>query len=294
MKKKKTGVFEIVNGAVLALIGFICLYPLLYVIFASFSSPSQLSAHRGPLWAPLGFTLEGYKILLQNSMIYTGYLNTLIYVIAGTATSLFLTVIAAFITSRKKWMWSNVIMAMITVHMFFQGGMIPFYIMIRDIGLLNTRGAIILSGALSVFNLIVLRTAMVTVPESLEESAKLDGASDVVILWYIILPVIKAALAVQVLFYAVGRWNEWFNAMIFLKDQNLYPLQLVLRDILLQSDMQSMAGSIGNAANPTDVNQYHDLVKYSTIVVATVPILCVYPFLQRYFVKGVMVGSIKG
>lgn len=292
--RSRFSTFHFINGVAMILLGLICLYPLLYVVFASFSTPSMLAANRGFLYAPLGFTLEGYKILLKNPMIYTGYFNTIIYVVAGTVCSLFLTVIAAFITSRKKWMWSGPVMALITVHMFFQGGMIPFYILIRDIGLLDTRLAIILPGALSVFNLIVLRTAMLTVPESLEESARLDGASDVIILWHIILPVIKAALAVQVLFYAVGRWNEWFNAMIFLKNQNLYPLQLVLRDILLQGDMQSMAGSVGNAANPTDVNQYQDLVKYTTIVVATVPILCIYPFLQKYFVKGVMVGSIKG
>ena len=188
----------------------ICVYPLLYVLFASFSDPSQLAAHRGLLVKPLGFTFKGYEMVLQNQNILTGYANTLFYVVVGTFVNIMATSVAAYLMSRKRWAWSVPLMMMATFYMFFKGGLIPSYLLVKDLGLMNTRWALIIPSAITVWNLIILRTAFASVPDALEESARIDGASELRILFNIIIPVSKAAIAVQVLYYAVWHWNEWF------------------------------------------------------------------------------------
>ncbi|MGL6173273.1 MAG: carbohydrate ABC transporter permease [Cellulosilyticaceae bacterium] len=286
-------IFNIFNVAFLSLVMVITIYPFLYVIFASFSEPSRLMQQRGLLLAPLGFTIEGYKMVFANPSIISGYGNTIIYVVLGTALNLFATSLAAYGLSRKDVYWAKYIMMMITFTMFFGGGMIPTYLLMKNLHLLNTRWVLIIPGAVAVWNLIIMKTSFEGIPASLEEAAKIDGANELVILWKIILPLSKATLAVMALFYAVGHWNSWFSAMIYLRDRELYPLQLILREILILNDTSNMQ-TITDQSQLSDFNQYKTLVQYCTIIVATGPILLVYPFLQKYFVKGVLVGGVKG
>ncbi len=292
-KKSKIHVFDLINGLIMVLLSVVCIYPLYYVLMASFSNPTDLMAHQGLLLYPLGGgTLGGYEMVLQNPNIATGYFNTLIYVTGNTVLSLILTVLAAFVVSRKKWMWCRPMTFMITLHMFVGGGLIPFYMLVNDLGMINTRWALIIPGALSVWNMIVLRTAMEGVPESLLEAAQIDGANDLVVLCKVVIPVIMPAIAVQVLFYAVASWNAWFNASIFIDDRQLMPLQLIMREILLSNDTQSLQGM--NSTALLDRANYMQLTKYCVVIVSTLPILVAYPFVQKYFVKGIMVGSVKG
>ncbi len=299
--KKTVGerIFNCINITFLTILAIACLYPMLYVLFASFSDPIELMKHRGLMLRPLGFTIEGYKLVFKNPSITTGYLNTLFYVTAGTAINLFMTSLGAYVLSRKNVLWKNAIAFMITITMLFSGGLIPFYLLVKSLGMVNTRWALIIPGAISTYNLFVMRTSFASIPDSLEESAKIDGANDFIILFRIILPLSKAVLAVMTLFYAVGHWNAWFNAMIFLRKRELFPLQLILREILIANDMQSMSNleglvDVSVQANADIVYFARLLVQYCTIIVATLPILFLYPFVQKYFVKGVMIGSLKG
>ena len=292
-KKRRLSLFPIVNGFVMILLSIICIYPLLYVLFASFSDPTELMAHQGLLLYPLGGgTLGGYEMVLKNPNILTGYMNTIIYVAGNSAMSLFMTLLAAFVVSRKSWMWCKGLTFMITLHMFVGGGIIPFYMLINDLGMINTRWALIIPGALSVWNMIVLRTAIEGVPASLIDAAQIDGANDLVVLLKVVVPVIKAALAVQILFYIVAAWNAWFNASMFITDRSLMPLQIILREILLSNDIQSLEGM--KTSELLNLANYMQLTKYCVIIVSTVPVLLAYPFLQKYFIKGLMVGSVKG
>ncbi|WP_291956751.1 carbohydrate ABC transporter permease [Mahella sp.] len=236
-------------------------------------------------------SLKGYELVFQDPNIISGFLNTLLYVGVGTALGLVLTIMGAYVLSRKGLYWNSLVMKLIVFTMYFQGGLIPFFIMVKNMGLMDSRLAIILPTAVNTWNLIVMRTAFATVPDSLIESAKLDGASEWRTMWVIAVPVIQATVAVIALFYAVGRWNEWFNPSLFLTSKDKWPLQLLLREILLKNSTQAMTqlGSVGQSQQ----EMYRLLVKYCTIMVATVPILVVYPFLQRYFIHGVMIGSIK-
>ncbi|WP_455616276.1 carbohydrate ABC transporter permease [Eisenbergiella sp.] len=292
IRSKSTGykVFTVFNYVLLILIGFLCLAPMLHTIFASFSEPGPLSAHIGFIFRPLGFTLNGYKLVFQNPNIYTGYVNTIIYVICSTLLGTALTITSGFVLSRKNLLLKNQMMFFLAFTMMFNGGMIPFYMVVRNLGMLDTRWALIIPGCVNVFNIIIMRTSMAEIPDSLEEAARIDGAGSMTIMTRIVVPLSKATIAVVVLFYAVGQWNAWFNASIFLQDRSLYPLQLILRDILIQNDASQM--------NRSDLENnlaiYKDLIKYCTTVIATLPILCVYPFVQKYFVKGVMIGSVKG
>ena len=283
-------IFDIGNAVFLGILTLIFLYPM-YVIMAAFSDPARFVSHTGLLWLPEGFSLAGFKMVLRTASIVTGYGNTVLYVIAGTALNILLTSMGAYVLSRKKLYIRRFLSLAIVFTMYLSGGLIPFYLTVRNLGLYNTRLALILPVAVNTWNLIVMRTSMSQVPDSLEEAAKIDGANDFVILFRVILPVIKSTVAVMVLFYAVQHWNSWFNAMIFLQDRSKYPLQLFLREILLSGSMTDIAaGSTGE-----DVNNVltMNMLKYCTIVVSTLPILCIYPFLQKYFVKGVMIGSVK-
>lgn len=265
-------------------------YPLIYVLFASFSDPVELMSHRGILLAPRGFSLAAYEAVLQNPMIVIGYRNTLFYVTAGTSISLVLTVIGAYALSRKNVLWKSVIMFGIVFTMFFRGGMIPSYLLVgQTLRLQDSPLALIIPGAISTWNLLILKTAFESIPEALEEAARIDGANDFQILWNVFIPLSMPAIAVITLFYAVAEWNAWFGAMLYLRSREWYPLQLVLREILITSSTESMTTGVSAG----DVLPIAETIKYATIVVATVPILFVYPFLQKYFVKGVMIGAIK-
>ena len=284
-------IFDIGNAVFLGILTLIFLYLMWYVIMAAFSDPARFVSHTGLLWLPEGFSLAGFKMVLRTASIVTGYGNIILYVITGTALNILLTSMGAYVLSRKKLYIRRFLSLAIVFTMYLSGGLIPFYLTVRNLGLYNTRLALILPVAVNTWNLIVMRTSMSQVPDSLEEAAKIDGANDFVILFRVILPVIKSTVAVMVLFYAVQHWNSWFNAMIFLQDRSKYPLQLFLREILLSGSMTDIAtGSTGE-----DVNNVltMNMLKYCTIVVSTLPILCIYPFLQKYFVKGVMIGSVK-
>ena len=292
LRKRPKSIFPLLNGIILCLVGGLCLYPMLCSVFASLSEPAQIMKHSGLLAAPLGFTLEGYTLAFRNPNILTGYMNTIFYVVVGTVCSLAVTAAGAFVTSRRDALLAKPIMLGIIFTMYFSGGLIPLYLLVNNLGLYNTRTAIILVGLVNTWNLIVMRTSYLGIPDSLEESAKIDGATPLRTFTSIYLPLSKPMLATMTLFYGVGNWNSWFNHMIFLRDRAKYPLQLIMREILIANDMSSMTNmnTVGTYTN----DMYQVLVKYAVVVIATLPILCVYPFLQRYFIKGVMVGAIKG
>ncbi|NGP46291.1 carbohydrate ABC transporter permease [Bacillaceae bacterium SIJ1] len=281
--------FDIFNACFMIVLMFATLYPFLYVLFASVSDPSQFSQHRGFLLFPLGFSVEAYKMVFDNPMLLISYSNTLFYVIVGTVINMFLTAMAAYGLSRKKVMLAKPIMLMIVFTMFFSGGLIPTYLLIGDLGLLDTRWAMILPTAISAWNLIIMRTSFQGIPDSLEESARIDGANDFTIFFRIIIPLSLPVLAVITLFYAVGHWNQYFNAMIYLRDRELFPLQLILREILIENSTDGMMQGVVAG----DRFIIGETIKYATIIVATIPILFLYPFLQRFFVKGVLIGSLK-
>ncbi|MEC0209740.1 carbohydrate ABC transporter permease [Paenibacillus ehimensis] len=282
--------FDAGNVVFLTLLMVLTIYPIVYVAFASVSDAASLMAHKGMLWKPLGFSLEAYASVFNNPMILKGYGNTLFVVIVGLAFNLSLTAFGAYALSRKSLRFRKPLMLFIVFTMFFSGGLIPFYFTVKGIGLADSLWALIIPHAINTFNLIIMKTSFEAIPDSLEESAKIDGANDFVILFRIMLPLSMPVIAVMMLYYGVSHWNSWFHAMIFLQDRSLYPLQLVLREILLQGEASSMA--VG--ATDSDVAMLSVTLKYATIIVATVPILLVYPFLQKYFVKGALVGAIKG
>lgn len=281
-------VFNVFNIVFLTLLMVVCLYPMLHVLFASLSNSTLLMKHTGLVLWPQGFSTAAYSAVAKNPMIPGSYVNTLFIVIVGTVINIVMTALAAYFLTRRDQAIVKYAMIFIIITMFFSGGMIPTYLNVRSLGLYNSLWAVIIPVSISTFNLIVLKTNFLSIPESLEESAKLDGAGHWTILFRIFLPLSKATLAVLVLYYGVYHWNSWFNAFIFLQDRDLYPLQLVLREILVMNDMSAMVNV------SVDVENVADTVKYAVVVVATVPILCLYPFLQKYFVKGVMVGAVKG
>ncbi|MCR8636444.1 MULTISPECIES: carbohydrate ABC transporter permease [Paenibacillus] len=283
--------FDTTNVILLGLLTIATLYPFLHVAFASISSPSELAGHSGLLLFPRGFQWEAYKLVLSNNLILTGYKNTLIYVVVGTTLNIIVTSLMAYALSRRGVMLRNHVMMFVVFTMFFSGGLIPTYLMIKGLGLLNTMGAIVLPGLISTMNLIIMRTYFQSIPESLEESAKLDGAGDWVILLKIIIPLSMPVISVMILYYGVGHWNAWFNASIYLNKSELFPLQLVLRNILIGNSTDDMMVSLGVDQKGQDMSE---VIKYTTIMVATIPVLLVYPFLQKYFAKGVMIGAIKG
>lgn len=291
MYRKKTSeyVFSIFNTIFMLLLIIVCVYPLLYVLFASFSLDSKLMAYQGPLLRPLGFSLSAYRAVLENKRILSGYVNTIVIVVCGTGLNLALSSLGAFFLSRHNIMLRRPIMLMILFTMYFSGGLIPYYFTVKGLGMDNTLFSVIIPGAINTYNLIILRTGFEAIPVSLEESARLDGANDFVILFRIILPLALPTVAVVALYYCVGHWNAWFYASIFIRDRMKQPLQLVLREILVANDTNSMT----TWSQTGSEESLGETIKYATTIVATVPILCVYPFVQKYFVKGVMIGAVK-
>ena len=282
--------FDVINAIVMILLALICLYPLFHVLFSSFSDPAALMAHEGPIIWPVGTpTLKGYEITLNNRSLGIGFRNTLIYMCAGTLLNVFLTSMAAYILTRSYFRIRKLMTKAMIFTMYFSGGIIPLFIIVTSIKIYDTPLAVILPTAISTYNVIITRTFFQNIPESMEESAIIDGAGDWTIYARIIMPLSKAVIAVITLYYAVGHWNSWFNAMIFLRDRTLYPLQLFLRELLILNNSANEASS-----DFIELSMARDLVKYCTIIVSTVPILAVYPFAQRYFVQGVMIGAVKG
>lgn len=286
-----TQVFELLNLCLMGVLVVITLYPMLMVLFSSFSDPLELAKAGGVLIMPKGFTLKGYELVMQNNDVWMGYQNTLFYVLVGTTLNVSLTSGLAFALSRKKPMLRSLMTTIALIPMFFGGGMIPTYLCMRDLGLLDTRFIVILPGLVSTSNLIIMRTNFQGIPDSLEESAHIDGANDLQIFFRIILPLSIPVVAVMILFYGVGHWNSWFNAMVYLRSRQRFPLQLFLREIIILSSTEEMMGAVDQGMRGQNLSE---VIKYATIVIATLPILCVYPFLQKYFVKGVMIGALKG
>lgn len=283
-------IFVTVDIVILVLLSCACLYPIIYVISASLSDGNQLMAHSGALFWPKGFSLEAYGKILKYPLLLQSYWNIIKILAISLVFNMFLTSFGAYFLSRKGVVAGKAVTMFILLTMYINGGLVPNYLLIQWLHLYNTHWALILPTAINTYNLIVLRTAFASVPDSLSESAKLDGAGHFRILFQIIIPLSKATFAVIVLYYMVSQWNSWFPAMIYIDKRELYPLQLLLREILIQNDTVSMTQGVGDA----DVQAVSETVKYAIIVVATLPILCLYPYLQKYFTKGVMIGAVKG
>ena len=283
-------IFDVINIIITGLIALVCVYPMYYVLMASFSIPSELMRHTGLLLRPTGFTLGAYKEVFNTQAIVNSFSNTFLIFIIGVAINMVVTIMAAYFFSRKNIMLQKPLFIMVLVTMFISGGLIPLYITVCNLGLDNSLWAVNLPMSVNTFNLIILRTSFLSIPDSLIEAAIIDGANDFTNLCKIVVPLSKASIAVILLYYAVGNWNSWFHASIFLRNKTLYPLQLVLRQILLSNATDSMMGN----ADMGDYESFSETIKYSVICVSTLPILALYPFLQKYFVSGVMIGAVKG
>lgn len=272
-------------------------YPLVYMISASISNPKDVAS--GAMWLfPKNITFEGYQRVFQDNRIWNGYANTILYTIVGTAVNLAVTIPAAYALSRRDFVGRNFFMGMFMVTMFFGGGLVPSYLLIKNLGMINSMWALILPAAASVWNIIVSRTFFQgTIPGEIQEAAQIDGCSNFRLFFNIILPLSMPIIAVMALFYGVGHWNSYFSAMIYLNDSEKYPLQLVLRQILVLQEMSAQGTGTMDSTAATALNNKAEvaaLVRYAVIIVSTLPIIIVYPFIQRYFVQGVMIGSVKG
>ncbi|MDI6619306.1 MAG: carbohydrate ABC transporter permease [Clostridiales bacterium] len=283
-------IYNIINIILATLVLCITLYPFLYVIVASLSSPESVNS--GSVWLfPIGINLNAYNVVLKDKQIWSGYFNTIWYTLIGTVINLIMTTLAAYPLSRRTFNGRRIIMPIIAFTMFFGGGMIPTYILIKNLGMLDSRWVMVIPGAISTWNLIIMRSFFENIPESLHEAAIIDGANDLYILVRIVVPLSKPVMAVMTLFYAVGHWNSFFDALLYLNSSQLYPLQMILRKVLIQFDNMEQMKAIGTFEDRESIGQ---TVRYATIIVSTLPILLVYPFLQKYFASGVMIGAIKG
>lgn len=293
MKKKKDPIgirtFNLLNITILTILSLVCLYPVWYVLVASLSDSSRLTQHSGTLLLPLGLNFASYKAVFKNPMIVKGYLNTMKILILSLSTQIIMTSVGAYFFSRKNVLWKKPLMVLITITMFISGGMIPFYQTLQELNLTDTHLGLVFPFMISTYNMIILRTYFESIPDSLSEAARIDGAGHLRILFSVILPLSKPILAVMVLYYGVSTWNGWFWASTILSDRSMYPLQVILREILLSNDTTSMTLGVSTG----DVEAVGASIRYATIIVATLPILFVYPFLQRYFTKGIMIGAVK-
>lgn len=288
MKIKKTRediIMDTVIGVALIIFALACLYPIWFVLMASFSDSTSVVMSRGLLLWPKNFSVKAYQLVFQNKLFSTGFLNSIKLLAMSLPINLTLTVMCGYFLACNGMMFKKPIAYMIMFTMYFSGGMIPQYLNVKELGLYNTHWAIVLTGALSVYNCFICRTAIQSIPDGLRESAYLDGANDLQILFKVIIPLIKPTLAVLAMYYGVGTWNGWFKASIYLKENAMVPIQNVLRSVLIMGDDAGVEGAY--------VNEYAETIKYAAIVVSTVPVLCVYPFLQKYFTKGVLVGAVK-
>lgn len=294
---KSDRLFDIINYGCLTVIFVIVLYPLLFTVVVSVSDP--VLASTGQIWlVPRGLHWEAYRNVFHSPEIWTGYYNTFIYTVGGTALNLVVTLTCAFALSRKRLVGKNAIMGIFVFTMFFHGGLIPSYMLVKDLGMIDTRWALILPGAISVLYMIITRTFFQsTIPEEMYEAAKMDGSSDIGMLRRIALPLSAPIVAVMGLFYGVWHWNQFFNALIYLNDRDLYPLQLVLRNILLLNQQLHMDVSSMTSEEMEYIAKramMAESMKYALVFIASFPVLAAYPFVQRYFVQGTMIGSLKG
>lgn len=290
MIKESNGekIFRVFNTLFMIGLIIVMLYPLWYILVASFSNNNEVMKAGGSMLWIKGFTTAAYKAVFRLPTIWSGYGNTLFILVVGVTVNICLTAIGGYFLSRKNVFWSKYIAVAIVFTMYFSGGTIPFYFAVRDLHLDNTLWALIFPTAISTYNLIIMRTAFAAIPDSLEESAKLDGARQIVILVRIMIPLAMPTISVLILYYGVTHWNSWFNAMIFLSDRDKFPLQLILREIVLYN---TTADDMAGAAERESIGE---TVQYAAIIVGTLPILMIYPFMQRFFVKGVMIGAVKG
>ena len=289
-------VFDIINLVIMVILLFVFVWPLWFVLIASFSDPNEVWMGNVLLW-PKGFNLMAYEELFTYGRIWTGYGNTIFYTVVGTIVNLIMTICAAYPLSKRNFMARHFFIVILMITMYFGGGLIPTYLVVNKLGLLNTRWAMIIPGACSVYNVLITRTYfMNSIPDALQEVATLDGANSYQYLVRIVLPLSKPILAVIGLYYAVGHWNDFYTALIYITNEDLLPLQSFLRDILMSNKMMLNSTSLQgmDAATAEARMQLAQTLKYSVIIVSTVPVLCVYPFIQKYFVKGVMLGSLKG
>ena len=285
--------FDIINYILLSVVLLITAYPLYYVLVASVSDPFKVYAGQTMLF-PVGFSWGGYERIFQDAMITRGYLNSITYTFLGTTVSVLLTCISGYALSKKTLPGRRAIMLFLLFTMYFNGGLIPTYLTVRDVGLFNTLWALIIPNAVSVYNLIIARTFFESnIPESLTEAASIDGSSNIGTMIRIVMPLSTPIIAVMVVFYAVGLWNNWFDALIYTTKSDMAPLQLVLRSILIKSQASSDM-MMNMDANYAEKQKVTEMIKFSSIVVASVPMLIIYPFVQKYFSKGIMIGAIKG
>lgn len=297
-KPRKAGadrLFDGINRIIMAILFVLFAWPLWFVVIASFSDPYEVWNGTVVL-LPKGFSLDSYVEILKYEEIWVGYRNTIFYTVAGTCINLFVTVCMAYPLSRRRFMPKNLLMALCMITMYFSGGLIPNYLVVKNLHMVDTVWAMMIPGCLSVYNMIIMRSYFVnSIPETMEEAAVLDGANPVQYLLKVVLPLSKPVIAVIALYYMVGHWNDFFNALIYLNDRELLPLQTFLRNLLVTN-------SVGTVSQTQNLNPellqkkiyLAQTIKYSAIIISTVPVLCVYPFVQKYFVKGIMIGAIKG
>ena len=288
-------IFDIINVIVMIILLVIFVWPLWFIVIASVSNPNEVWNGNVLLW-PKGFTMAAYEAVVQYKSIWIGYRNTIFYTVVGTLINLVMTVCGAYPLSRKDFMPRNFFMFLFMLTMYFGGGLIPTYLVVNKLGMINTVWAMMIPGACSIYNVIITRTYFVnSIPGSLKDAAELDGANSFQYLIKVVLPLSKPIIAVIALYYAVGHWNDYFTALIYINKTDLMPLQSFLRDLLMSNKM-----TMGNTMSAMDASaaeakmQLSQTLKYSAIIVSTVPVLCIYPFIQKYFVKGVMIGSVKG
>jgi putative aldouronate transport system permease protein len=287
---KKDRFLLMINKYVLIIATLVILLPLLYVLLASFLDPGVLLS-KGISFNRSDWSVQGYVKILQNEAIIRGFFNSILYSVGFALATVIVSILAAYPLSVDGFRGTKVIMMFFLVTMFFSGGLIPTYLVIKDLGMLNSMWAVILPGAVSVWNIILARTYFKAIPKELQEAAKIDGASDLLIFFKVILPLSKPIIFVLALYAFVGQWNSYFDAMIYLEDSKLHPLQLVLRSILVQNEVQP--GMIGDQLAMAEVKKMSEMIKYSSIILSSLPLIIMYPFFQKYFEKGVMVGSIK-
>jgi putative aldouronate transport system permease protein len=288
---RSDNVFVFIVYLLAILVLLVVLLPLLYVVSSSFSSPEAIIKNKVRLF-PVNFTLSAYKSVFNNMDILIGYRNTIFYAVVGTTINILMTIALAYPLSKRDFRGRGILSVMCTITMFFSGGMIPTFLIIKNLGLYNSVWALIIPKSISVWNMFLLRNYFQnSIPSELIESSRVDGASEWRIMWQVVLPLSKSIIAVLTIFYVVGHWNAYFDAILYLEDRAKYPLQVILREILMQGQG---AFDSGSGISSVDQLMAYESMKYAVIIVASAPVLALYPFLQRYFVKGIMVGSIKG
>lgn len=292
MKKKNSNsfsIFNLFNICILSILALLCIYPIWYVLTASLSNGNLIMQHSGLLLLPIKPNIAAYIAVFKNKMILSGYLNTIKILIISLILQITMTSIGAYFFSRERVLFKKPLMFIITLTMFISGGMIPFYQNLRSLHLMNSHWGLILPFMISTYNMIILKTSFESISKSLSEAARIDGAGHIRILFSIVLPLSKPVLAVMLLYYGVGVWNGWFWASTILTDRSMYPLQVILREILLSNDTSVMTQGVSSG----DLEAVGATIRYATVIVATLPILCAYPFLQKYFTKGIMIGAVK-